>query len=66
MKQIFLVRMSEFPFVHLPFECRSVRLAYGQTHPYIHREKSGVDSFVFDRIVVRDIMVKWSWQLPGN
>ena len=32
-------------------------VAYYQTHAYIHREKSGVDSFVFDRSVIREIMV---------
>ena len=37
----------------LPFDFRSVTLAYGQTHAYIHRGKGGVDSFVFDRGVCK-------------
>jgi len=31
--------LSEFPFVHFLFDCRSVTSAYGQTHAYTDREK---------------------------
>ena len=63
MKQIFLVRISIRSFAFRLSVCHiGVRSDAG----LYSRGKSGVDFFVFDRSIVREIMVQWSWQLPDN